>query len=168
MRLANLKLRCYRHRDHNHGVKCLFSMDAPVLVRPRWQKNLPGSTVRSSAAFFLARWLDGSTQAQVERHLAEAARQASKRIPREGGGFWLDPDENIQVVINRFLEWLGETSNRRWLSIFDNVDQDYLPRSKKNGQGAFDLERFFPSGDHGSSLIITRVAPAMALSPRSI
>lgn len=53
------------------------------------------------------------------------------------------------------LQWLALEGNSRWLIIFDNIDQ-YSPIDNAVGD-AYDIREFFPTADHGSILITTRL-----------
>lgn len=52
-------------------------------------------------------------------------------------------DEQIVVAVR---QWLSDTSNQRWLLIYDNYDEP----------DAYDIARFYPAGDHGTILVTTR------------
>jgi hypothetical protein len=103
-------------------------------------------------------WLNGSTNNQVQHDLARAAHRVSKEIPEAG---ILPPaviEKNTDLVVTRFLKWLSEAGNNRWLLIFDNVDRDSSPELKEKDPDAFDVTRYFPLADHGSILITTRIS----------
>jgi hypothetical protein len=53
-------------------------------------------------------------------------------------------DEQIFIHLNR---WLSDTSNTRWLLIFDNYEE---PDSYK-------LQKYYPYGSHGSITVTTRL-----------
>ena len=63
---------------------------------------------------------------------------------------------DVDVVINGVLMWLSLSSNREWLLIIDNVDRDHL--HKDRDPQAYDVRKYFPSADHGSILITSRLA----------
>jgi hypothetical protein len=61
----------------------------------------------------------------------------------------------VEQQARQVLRWLALEGNSRWLIIFDNIDQ-YSPISSTAGD-AYDIGEFFPTADHGSILITTRL-----------
>ncbi|KAL2009432.1 hypothetical protein VTN00DRAFT_5239 [Thermoascus crustaceus] len=53
------------------------------------------------------------------------------------------------------FQWLARNKNSKWLLIFDNIDQ-YLATDDPDGE-SYDITEFFPSADHGSIIITTRL-----------
>jgi hypothetical protein len=86
------------------------------------------------------------------------ARRVSKEIPETGIYLPAGTEHDIDLVVQRFLKWLSEAGNNRWLLIFDNVDRDSSPELNKKDPDAFDVTRYFPPADHGSILITTRIS----------
>ena len=80
-------------------------------------------------------------QDQITADIAEALRQST-----------IDMD----VVVNGVFQWLSLQSNQHWLLIIDNVDRDYF--HKDRDPQAYDVKKYFPSADHGSILITSRLA----------
>ncbi|KAK9485193.1 hypothetical protein V1527DRAFT_452484 [Lipomyces starkeyi] len=64
-------------------------------------------------------------------------------------------EEEVEQNARQVLKWLAKQGNSRWLVIFDNVDQ-YSPVAGDPGDG-YDLSEFFPTADHGSILITSRL-----------
>ncbi|KAJ6125876.1 hypothetical protein N7471_010369 [Penicillium samsonianum] len=64
-------------------------------------------------------------------------------------------DEDVEQRARHMLRWLALDGNTRWLIIFDNIDQ-YSPFNSAVGDG-YDIKDFFPTTDHGSILITSRL-----------
>jgi hypothetical protein len=102
-------------------------------------------------------WLDGSSEDSLRQSVAPCASrlpegqlsETSKAYAAGGGG-------DAEVVVREVMGWLARVDNTRWLLIFDNVDREYT----KHGTDpeAYDIKRYFPSTDHGYTLITTRLA----------
>jgi hypothetical protein len=63
--------------------------------------------------------------------------------------------EEAEQRASQVLQWLAVPGNNRWLIIFDNVDP-YAPLPDYNTCG-YDIREFFPTADHGSIMITSRV-----------
>ncbi|KAL3489586.1 P-loop containing nucleoside triphosphate hydrolase protein [Aspergillus germanicus] len=64
-------------------------------------------------------------------------------------------DEEAEQRASQELQWLAAPGNNRWLIIFDNIDQyALLPDCNTCG---YDIREFFPTADHGSIIITSRV-----------
>lgn len=101
-------------------------------------------------------WLDGSTESNLKSSFARCAR----RILTESDGSpnHVPPTStsiNVDDEVKALLDWLKLAPNFRWLLIFDNVDRDYDPGC--NDTEAYDITRYFPTADHGSILVTTRL-----------
>ncbi|KAL2812237.1 nucleoside phosphorylase domain-containing protein [Aspergillus cavernicola] len=66
----------------------------------------------------------------------------------------INEEEAVQRA-NQVLRWLAKPGNTRWLIIFDNIDQ-YSPL-EAHGDCEYDIYNFFPSADHGSIIITSRL-----------
>ncbi|KAJ5899929.1 hypothetical protein N7495_004673 [Penicillium taxi] len=64
-------------------------------------------------------------------------------------------DEELEQQARQVLKWLESDGNSRWLIIFDNIDQ-YSPIDS-GIRNAYDIGKFFPTADHGSILITSRL-----------
>ena len=64
-------------------------------------------------------------------------------------------EKEIEQAAKQVLQWLATPGNSKWLLIFDNIDK--YSAAEKPGNDAYDIARFFPSTDHGSIIITTRV-----------
>ncbi|OJJ82646.1 uncharacterized protein ASPGLDRAFT_67545 [Aspergillus glaucus CBS 516.65] len=65
-------------------------------------------------------------------------------------------EEKVEKRARHVLRWLALEGNSRWLVIFDNVDQ-YVDGHDDNAQNCFDISEFFPTADHGSILVTSRL-----------
>jgi hypothetical protein len=54
------------------------------------------------------------------------------------------------------MAWLARPDNTVWLLIFDNVDREYKAHS--GDADAYNIKRHLSDADHGSVLVITRLA----------
>jgi tetratricopeptide (TPR) repeat protein len=64
--------------------------------------------------------------------------------------------EEVEQRAKHVLKWLAIEGNSRWLIIFDNIDQ-YSSSDSPISDTCDLLEEFFPSADHGSILITSRL-----------
>ncbi|KAF2135210.1 uncharacterized protein K452DRAFT_46458, partial [Aplosporella prunicola CBS 121167] len=102
-----------------------------------------------------ALWLDGSSNDQLKGSFVRVAR----RLPADE----LTPNVSVSlqtsnvdadVVVEDVRRWLSLPSNRNWLLIIDNVDRDLGSRDPQ----AYDIQKYLPEADHGSTIITTRLA----------
>jgi hypothetical protein len=96
-------------------------------------------------------WLNGKNQKVLIHSLAELL----PKLP--GINMIVNPktEKEIEQAAREVLQWLAAPGNSKWLLIFDNIDK--YSAAKKSGSDAYDIARFFPSTDHGSIIITTRV-----------
>ncbi|MCJ1429508.1 hypothetical protein MMC29_007423, partial [Sticta canariensis] len=103
-------------------------------------------------------WVNGSNQDTVLQSLAVFAKnseivcEAEPSIEADHHGSDMKKDAQAG------LQWLARKENRRWLMIFDNVDQDYQTDQGAEDPDAYDLTSYFPRADHGSILVTTRLS----------
>jgi nucleoside phosphorylase len=90
-------------------------------------------------------WVNGKSQKTLVDSLAEI------EIPDSS----VDPVNDVQKKAERVLRWFAIKGNSRWLLIFDDVDQ--YATSKINNEEAYDVNSYFPTADHGSIIITTRL-----------
>ncbi|KAL4737947.1 hypothetical protein BDV11DRAFT_216328 [Aspergillus similis] len=64
-------------------------------------------------------------------------------------------EEEAMQRANQVLQWLAQAGNTRWLLIFDNIDQ--YSSLEGHGDCGYDIYTFFPSADHGSMIITSRL-----------
>jgi hypothetical protein len=100
-------------------------------------------------------WLNGKTKDLLLRFLAGQLN----KLPGVNLDADLKTEDETKQAARQVLQWLAITNNCRWLLIFDNVDK--YTTKKHTEDGYYNITKFFPSADHGSIIITTRV-PQMA------
>lgn len=102
-------------------------------------------------------WLDGSVIDRLKQSFVNVAR----RLPPEE--LTASVTENLEAttidtdaVVIGVLHWLSLPSNKHWLLIIDNVDQEFCTTGE-NPQ-AYNVNEYIPKADHGSVLITSRLA----------
>jgi len=108
---------------------------------------------RFSAVF----WLDARNEDSVKRSIAAYAGRIPKgQVTEPHRARELESAEDIDAAVREVMKWLSIPDNTSWLLIFDNVDHDYTnPHAVSQ---AYDVRRFFPTADHGSILITSRLS----------
>ena len=132
-----------------HGLGGIGKTQLAVAFARKYQKTY-------SSIF----WLDGSSKDQVRQSLAKIARRLPEgQIPESSRTFTKSSSEDLDIIINEVQNWFSQLANNRWLLIFDNVDRDNSPAhpSTEHDPHAYDLEDYFPSSDHGSILVTSRL-----------
>lgn len=97
-------------------------------------------------------FLDGSSKGSLLKSFALIYRQITEGKRPQAA------QEKMAVEV---VHWLMQPENNRWLLILDNIDKD------PSDDDGFDISSYFPSRDHGSILVTTRLAPLSKLG-RSI
>jgi hypothetical protein len=112
---------------------------------------------RHHSRFSSVVWLDGSSEDNLRRSIARfAGRIPEGQISDTSRAYIAGGDGDLDAVVAEVMGWLAHADNTEWLLIFDNVDREYT--QNQSNQGAYDVKRYFPSLDHGSILITTRLA----------
>lgn len=93
-------------------------------------------------------WLAGKSR----ETLLQSISSASFRLPDDAINHASPNEEDVERNAKRMLRWLSSPGNTRWLLIFDNIDQ-YSPGTNDG----YDIKEFFPTADHGSILITSRL-----------
>ncbi|KAJ5715197.1 uncharacterized protein N7483_012378 [Penicillium malachiteum] len=96
-------------------------------------------------------WLNGKDRSTLLQSLSSVL----PRLPGHSQGNGAINNEELEQQANYVLDWLAKDGNSRWLLIFDNIDQ-YSPITSGIGD-EYDIGAFFPSADHGSILITSRL-----------
>ena len=108
---------------------------------------------RYSALF----WLDGSTEDQLKQSFIDMAhRLPQDQMTADAAEALRQSSIDVDIVVNGVLQWLSLPSNQHWFLIIDNADRDHL--HKDRDPQAYDVKKYFPSADHGSILITSRLA----------
>ena len=109
------------------------------------------------SCFSAALWIDGSSKERLRRSIADLAERLPPHQLSEGSRIYLQSgNTDVEEVVKDVLRWLSRPSNDRWLLIFDNVDREFSTPS--GDPEAFNVEDYFPTADHGSILITSRLA----------
>ncbi|KAL4996120.1 Pfs, NB-ARC and TPR domain protein [Aspergillus recurvatus] len=93
-------------------------------------------------------WLNGKSRETLLQSLSSAL----SRLPGQEANITARNEEEVKRNATQVLEWLALPNNNHWLLVFDNVDQ-YCPGT----DDGYDVGGFFPSVDHGSILITSRL-----------
>lgn len=101
-------------------------------------------------------WLDGSSKDSLTQSFTNVARSLPKDelaadMVQELRSAMVDTGAMREGV----SQWLSLPSNQHWLLIFDNVDRDH---NIKDNPQAYNVKDFFPSADHGSIIITSRLS----------
>ncbi|KAJ5625973.1 protein kinase subdomain-containing protein [Penicillium lagena] len=96
-------------------------------------------------------WLSGKDRGTLLRSLSSVFA----RLPGQSPNTEAVNDEEVEQRARHVLRWLALEGNSRWLIIFDNIDQ-YSPVKSATGD-AYDIEKYFPTADHGSILVTSRL-----------
>ncbi|RAK97337.1 Pfs, NB-ARC and TPR domain protein [Aspergillus ibericus CBS 121593] len=95
-------------------------------------------------------WLSGKSRSALLQSLGSVLA----RIPGYAADGEATKDEEVEQRARQVLQWLATEGNSRWLMILDNVDHEYFSKDPDT----YDLRDFFPTADHGSILITSRLA----------
>ncbi|EED19577.1 Pfs, NB-ARC and TPR domain protein [Talaromyces stipitatus ATCC 10500] len=96
-------------------------------------------------------WMSGKSR----ETLLQALSSVLPRLPGQSQTTKAINKEEIEQHARHVLQWLSIPGNLRWLLIFDNIDQ-YSPVHGGPADG-YDISEFFPTADHGSILITSRM-----------
>jgi hypothetical protein len=101
-------------------------------------------------------WLDGSSEDSLRQSIARCASALPEdQVSTASRAFAVGGSGNIEEVVREVLDWFAQPDNNRWLLVYDNIDREYAANS--SDLDAYDAKRYFPSTDHGSILITTRL-----------
>ena len=107
---------------------------------------------RFSAIF----WLDGSSEINLKQSFLDMVKRLPEdKLTENGVGIRTHSVVDIDVAVQECRRWLSLSSNHDWLLIIDNVDRDH---DDKDDSQAYNVKEYFPSADHGSILITSRLA----------
>ncbi|KAL4922973.1 Pfs, NB-ARC and TPR domain protein [Aspergillus undulatus] len=96
-------------------------------------------------------WLSGKDQSALVSSLSSCL----SRIHGQPVDVKATNEEEAMQRANQVLQWLAKPGNTSWLMIFDNIDQ--YSSLEGHGDCRYDIYTFFPSADHGSIIITSRV-----------
>ena len=102
-------------------------------------------------------WLNGNSVDSLKKSIAKYANKISPGNSLHASRIHVhDRECDLDLVVQEILAWLAELSNNRWLLVFDNVDEEFTNSSEPD-LVAQTILKFFPTADHGSILITTRL-----------
>ena len=111
---------------------------------------------RNQKKFSSIFWVNGDTHETFRSDFsAIASRIPQAQLPDYVRDPGLTYDDGTEARIKAVKSWLNEIDNDKWLLVFDNIDRDF--ESGVPDPEAFDVTKYFPSADHGSILITTRL-----------
>jgi hypothetical protein len=93
-------------------------------------------------------WLGGKNRGTLLQSLSSVM----PRLPGQSQNIGVTNEEEVEQQARHVLQWLALEGNSRWLIILDNIDQ----YSSIHSDG-YDISEFFPTADHGSILITSRL-----------
>jgi hypothetical protein len=91
-------------------------------------------------------WLNGRSRDTLLQSLS------SIQLPGQCQSPGATNHDEVERNARQVLRWFATPGNSRWLLIFDNVDQ-YSPGT----EDGYDIQELFPTADHGSILITSRL-----------
>ena len=114
-------------------------------------------TRRYHESYSAVLWIDGSSKEKLRRSIADlTSRLPQHHIPERSRNYSQNGSANIDEVVQDVLNWLSLPANDQWLLIIDNVDRKFsVPSRDPEG---FNVKEYFPTADHGSILITSRLA----------
>ncbi|KUL85553.1 hypothetical protein ZTR_08029 [Talaromyces verruculosus] len=120
-------------------------------------------------------WINGQDENTLIRSLADITTRLQDKSENVIASPVTENEEELRRAAQQALNWLSQENNSNWLLIYDNVDQ-YLPYNNEyKERGGYDIQNYFPSADHGSIIITTRLqrlievgTSSYLLSPLSI
>lgn len=99
-------------------------------------------------------WLNIKDEDSLKQSFAKVAGQILREHPSAGGLSSIDPNKNLDEVVDAVKAWLSLPNNTRWLMIYDNYDN---PKIQGNtDSAAVDIRKFLPESYQGSIIITTR------------
>ncbi len=107
-------------------------------------------------------WLNGKDRGTLMQSLSSILPRLPGQLPNLSETI---KDVDVKQRVRDVLLWLATEGNSRWLIIFDNIDQyTSANRSDSDGDGhGYDIAEFFPTADHGSILITSRLGKLVEL-----
>jgi len=109
-------------------------------------------------------WVNDYSRDTVLQSLVAFGRHAGFSGVSDSTASMTQQASNMKAKADAILRWLALEKNRRWLMIFDNVDQDI---QFDDDIQAYDVTSFVPPVDHGSILITIRL-PSLGEIGKSI
>jgi NB-ARC domain len=96
-------------------------------------------------------WLNGKDRGTLVHSLSSLL----PKLPGQSSIAQAADENEAEQQAKQVLQWLSINGNSRWLIVFDNIDQHSSSGTNENEN--YDIREFFPSADHGSILITSRL-----------
>ena len=101
-------------------------------------------------------WIDGSSKEKLKQSIANLARRLPQHQLLEKSKLYVQkPHEELDGAVQDVLSWFCQSSNEKWLLIYDNVDREIS--AETNDPEAFNLREYLPEADQGCILITSRL-----------
>ena len=101
-------------------------------------------------------WIDGSSKEKLKQSIAGLANQLPQHQLLEKAKLYAQqPYEELDGAVEDVLSWFSQSSNEKWLLIYDNVDREIS--AEPSDPEAFDLKKYLPGADQGYILITSRL-----------
>jgi hypothetical protein len=111
--------------------------------------------IKHQDAFDSVLFADGSSRESLLKSYSLFYRRLNAMAAESGHDAPDAKSLSPEQCCDNLMQWLALKANKKWLLIIDNVDKEPAE------DGGFEVQNFFPPGNHGSILITTRL---MALS----
>ena len=99
-------------------------------------------------------WLNIKDEDSLKQSFTRIARQILQQHPFASQLRNVNPNKNLDQVVDAVKAWLSLPNNTRWLLIYDNYDNPKL--ASNTDLEAVDIENFLPEAYQGSVIITTR------------
>jgi hypothetical protein len=106
-------------------------------------------------------WLDGSSETSLKQSFVNITQRIPCSEPIANDAALLNHATiEVDAAVRECQRWLSVSTNLHWLLIIDNVDRDHHDQADLQ---AYNVKKYFPSVDHGSILITSRLASLQRL-----
>jgi hypothetical protein len=99
-------------------------------------------------------WLNIKDEDSLKYSFVKVAGQIFREHPSVSQLSSVDINGNFDEVVDAVKAWLSLPKNTRWLIIYDNYDNPYLPGYAD--PAAVDIQKYLPEAYQGSVVITTR------------
>ena len=128
-----------------HGLGGIGKTQLAIQFARNYRKNY-------SAVF----WIDGSSKEKLKQSIAGLANQLPQhQLLEKAKSYAQRPHEELDRAVEDVLSWFSQSSNEKWLLIYDNVDREIS--AEPSDPEAFDLKKYLPEADQGYILITSRL-----------
>lgn len=139
-----------------HGLGGIGKTQLAIEFARKYRKNY-------SAVF----WIDGSSKEKMKESIANLATQLPQyQLMGKAKQYAQQTHEELDGVVKDILLWFSQSSNERWLLIYDNVDREFS--AGISDSQAFSLEEYLPEADQGFILITSRLISLWPLGGANI